>query len=220
MSDNDIFCSKCGNRKKNEIVTTEYSFINNTYDAEENNSSQINVEKRSIVSVSINKIYAASIIFGVLIITIIICLIVIFKSNSYRPIQKVEELIAMKNYSKAEELCYSMIYNEDTLSSYAEGALLRISEEYASMGKHNDAKKVLEVILSAKPSSFLGRTGYVFTSALSGDVVSTIKGISEIPNINAFIPNISLILKDSSSGKIGNITELIEQILKAIFIMK
>ncbi|AOY75757.1 hypothetical protein [Clostridium formicaceticum] len=174
-------------------------------------------EKGDYFVFSPKTVYAVGIVFCLLIVGMAVSLTMLATARKYSPIAHVEELIDMGDYKKAEELSYTMLYSEGRLLGYSEGALLRIAGEYASRGRHNDATRVLERLLSARPESFAGRTGYVVSSALAGDAMGAIKGVAEIPNINAFVPNIGTIVRDYSIGRISNTNQLIEQILRGIF---
>ncbi|MCC5910303.1 MAG: hypothetical protein JJT76_07695 [Clostridiaceae bacterium] len=210
------FCGHCGHKREDNAYTAENSFIHKINIENEDSASNKKKEKDDYFVFRPRTVYAMGIIFCILVIGMAVSLTMLITSNQYRAIADVEELVAMGDYRKAEELSYTLLYKEGELAGYSEGVLLRIAGEYASRGRHNDAQRVLERLLSARPDSFAGRTGYIVSSALSGDAMGAVKGIAEIPNINAFLPNIAGIVRDYSIGRISNTNQLIEQLLRGI----
>lgn len=156
------------------------------------------------------------VVFSVMLIAIISLSINQISTKKYSQVMDIEDLILIKDFNRAEELCYQNLYSENPLSGYSEGALLRIAGHYAASGDHKKSKIVLERILSSNPTSFVGRTSLVITSALSGDIPGSIKGIADIPNITAYIPGIHTIIKDFTVGNIINSKGIVEYILKLL----
>lgn len=161
-------------------------------------------------------IMMAGILFVGMLITIISLFMNQASTKEYAKILDIEELIQVKDFNKAEELCYGLLYSENKLSAYSEGALLRIAGEYAALGDHKKSKVVLERVVSTNPMSFIGRTSLVITSALSGDVTGMIKHITDVPNITAYIPGIHTMIKDFTVGNTINSKGIIEVVLKML----
>ena len=192
------------------------SFINEIQKEKEEllSASQSNSKKYYKISKSI--IIICSITFSIMLLIIAGLTYKQVSTNKYSAIRNIEELISIKDFQRAEQLCYQNLYNDDVLSGYYEGALLRIAGEYAASGNHKSSKLILEKVLSANPESFVGRISLVVTSILSGDMTGATKSLADIPNITAYIPNISTIIGDFTVDNILNTKGLIEYLMNIL----
>lgn len=191
------------------------SFINQIK-KEKDQSANVTEPASKYFKVPKSIVIISCVVFSVMLIAIISLSINQISANKYSQVMDIEDLILIKDFNRAEELCYKNLYSESPLSGYAEGALLRIAGQYAASGDHKKSKVVLERILSSNPTSFVGRTSLVITSALSGDIPGSIKGIADIPNITAYIPGIHTIIKDFTIGNIVNSKGIVEYVLKLL----